>query len=313
MQNNSQKPPKNKFLLVVAGPTAVGKTELCLRLAAHFDTEVLSADSRQLFREMYIGTARPLPEELRGIPHHFLGSHSIHEPYSVGHFEREALALLDRLFQQKDIVLLTGGSGLYIQTLCQGIDPMPAPAPEIRQELQTMLEKEGLVALLERLEALDPLYFAEVDKQNPQRIVRALEVCLSTGKPFSDFRQGHKAARPFQSIKIGLERPREELYERINRRVEQMLAQGLLAEAQALFDYRQHNALQTVGYQEIYAFMEGQYDWEECVRLIKRNTRHYAKRQMTWFRRDTDLHWFHPEQEAAIIAHVEQRIEGLDF
>ncbi|HSI91166.1 MAG TPA: tRNA (adenosine(37)-N6)-dimethylallyltransferase MiaA, partial [Adhaeribacter sp.] len=292
-----ENPAKSKFLIVVAGPTAVGKTDLSIRLAKHFKTVILSADSRQFFRELNIGTAKPTPEEQQGVTHYFIDSHSISEEYNAGQFEADALELLDRVFKEKDVAILTGGSGLYVRALCEGMDEMPEVAPEIREELNRKLETEGLETLCQQLEKLDPEYFAQVDKANPQRVVRALEVCMASGKPYSFFRNQQRKPRPFGIIKIGLTRPREELYQRIDLRMDQMLAQGLLEEAKSLLPYRQHNALQTVGYTEIFGFLDGEYDWEEAVRLLKRNSRRYAKRQLTWFRKDPDFTWFEASQE----------------
>ena len=297
-----------KTLLVIMGPTAVGKTELCIRLAQHLDTEIVSADSRQFYREMAIGTAKPTPEELAEAPHHFIGSHSITENYNVGDYEKDALACLEEIFTRKDFAILTGGSGLYLQVVTDGMDEMPEVKPEIREQLMQRVESEGLESLLPQLEQLDPTYFAQVDKANPHRVVRALEVCLSTGKPYSSFRKQTKAERPFNILKIGLERDREELYERINERMDLMLEEGLVEEVKGLYAYKNHQALQTVGYKEIFDFMDGQYDWDEAVRLLKRNTRRYAKRQMTWFRRDDEIHWFSPKELEEIMMWIEEKV-----
>ena len=280
-------------LLVVAGPTAGGKTALCVQLAQHFQTEIVSADSRQFFREMSIGTAKPTPAEMQGVPHHFVDSHSIREDYSAGRFEVDCLQVLDGLFQRHPVVILTGGSGLYLQAVTDGLDELPAADPAIRVQLQQELAEHGLTHLVAELARLDPVAHARIDKQNHQRVLRAVEVCRATGQPFSSFHTtGRTAApHPFQVIKVALTRDREELYERINRRVDQMLEAGLLAEVEALLPYRHHHALQTVGYQEIFGFLDGLYDWPEAVRLLKRNTRHYAKRQLTWLRRDGEYRW----------------------
>lgn len=296
------------FLIVVAGPTAVGKTELCVRLAEHFGTEILSADSRQLYREMNIGTAKPSPDEMRGIPHHFIDTLPITAHYNAADFERDGLAMLETIFQTKQTAILTGGSTLYIQMLTEGMDEMPAAEPEIRQQLQEVFQTQGLASLLKQLDILDPVYAATVDRANPQRIMRALEVCLQTGLPYSSFRQGKKAARPFRMLKIGLNRDRAELYARIDQRMDAMLQNGLVEEAQRLYAYKENNALQTVGYKEVFGWLEGQYDEAEMVRLLKRNTRHYAKRQLTWFTRDPEYHWFHPQDFDQIVAWVEQQL-----
>ncbi|WP_162427254.1 tRNA (adenosine(37)-N6)-dimethylallyltransferase MiaA [Pontibacter pudoricolor] len=293
---------KDKFVVIVVGPTAVGKTDLCVNLAAHFNTEVVSADSRQFYKEMQIGTAKPTIEEQKGIPHHFVNSHSIAEEYNAGAYEQDALLLLNTLFKEHDVVIVTGGSGLYVRALCEGMDEMPETDPGIRASLTAILEAEGLAPLLAQLEELDPAYFNQVDKANPQRVIRALEICLSSGQPYSSFRKSDKATRPFQTIKIGLTRDRQELYNRIDQRMDQMLQQGLPEEAKALYPFRTHNALQTVGYKEIFDYLEGKYDWEEAVRLLKRNSRRYAKRQLTWFTKHPDEYtWFHPQQWEEIV------------
>lgn len=291
------------------GPTAVGKTDLCVQLAKHFDTEIISADSRQFFREMQIGTAKPTPEEQQGVKHHFVDSHRITEEYSAGAFEQDVLTLLEQLFRQQNVVLMTGGSGLYVRAVLEGMDEMPEVDPQVREELTEKYEQEGLEPLLDQLQQLDPLYFAQVDKANPQRVIRALEVCQSSGHPYSSFRKSERTERPFNIIKIALTRDRAELYSRIDQRMDLMLEQGLLEEAKALYPYREHNALQTVGYKEIFDFMEGKYEWEEAVRLLKRDSRRYAKRQLTWFSKHPEEYtWFHPEQWQEIVAYINERM-----
>ncbi|WP_375434002.1 tRNA (adenosine(37)-N6)-dimethylallyltransferase MiaA [uncultured Hymenobacter sp.] len=284
---------KQPTLVVVAGPTAVGKTALCVQLAQHFRTEVVSADSRQFFRETSIGTAKPTAAEMQGVPHHFIDSHSISEDYSAGRYEVDCLALLDTLFQQHRIVLLTGGSGLYLQAVTDGLDELPAADPAVRVQLQQELATHGLEPLVAELAHLDPVAYNRIDRQNPQRVLRAVEVCRATGQPFSSFHTAGRSAavRPFRVIKVALTRERDELYQRIDQRVDQMLEAGLLAEVQSLLPFRHHNALQTVGYQEIFGFLDGLHDWPEAVRLLKRNTRRYAKRQLTWLRRDPEYQW----------------------
>ncbi len=286
-----------KTLIAVAGPTAVGKTALCLSLARHFNTEIVSADSRQFYREMNIGTAKPTPEELGQVPHHLVNSLSIQQSYDVKQFETDALAAIDAIFEKSNVAIAAGGSGLFIKTLCEGIDEMPSADPAIRQNLEKQLDTQGLEALTGQLKTLDPTYYRQVDLANPQRILRALEVCIATGQPYSYFRKENKKGaealnRPFSIIKIGLERERNELYERINLRVDEMLDNRLLEEARQLYPYRHLNALQTVGYQEIFGYLDNNYDWEEAVRLIKRNSRRYAKRQLTWFKKDEAMQWF---------------------
>ena len=280
-------------LLTIAGPTAVGKTALCVQLAQQFHTEIVSADSRQFFRELSIGTAKPTPAEMQGVPHHFIDSHSIAEDYSAGRFATDCLAVLTGLFQKHPLVILTGGSGLYVQAVTDGLDELPSVPPEVRAQLHAELAAHGLPHLVAELATTDPVAHARIDQQNPQRVVRALEITRATGRPFSSFHtDGPPPENPlFRNIKVALAREREELYQRINLRVEHMLAAGLLKEARGLLPYRHHHALQTVGYQEIFGFLDGEYDWTEAVRLLQRNTRRYAKRQMTWLRRDPAYQW----------------------
>lgn len=288
-------------MLVIVGPTAVGKTELCLKLAKKFNSEIISCDSRQFYREMNLGTAKPSQEELDQVPHHLIDSHSIFEEYDVKQYESDVLAILDKLYQKSNMVLLTGGSGMYADIITQGMDSIPDISPKIREEVIRLYQQNGLEWLQNQVSIHDPIYFAQVDRQNPQRLMRALEVCLGTQQPYSNFRQKKKVERPFVSIKIGLDRDREELYQRIDDRMDQMIEKGLFEEAESLFPYRNLNALQTVGYTEIFDFMEGVYDRVEAIRLLKRNSRRYAKRQMTWFRKDPEIQWFHPDQFNQII------------
>lgn len=293
---------------MIAGPTAVGKTDLSVRLAKHLRADILSADSRQFFREMGIGTAKPSSAEQQGVPHHFIDSHSITEEYSAGMFAQDALQTLQQLYQNQDGAVVVGGSGLYVRALCEGMDEMPETDPHLREELIAQEREKGLPHLLALLEQHDPKYFGQVDQANPQRVIRALEVSLQSGRPYSSFRRQEPQARPFQIHKIGLQRDRAELYDRIDRRVDQMLECGLLEEVKSLYPFRAHQALQTVGYQEIFGFLDGHYDWEEAVRLLKRNSRRYAKRQLTWFRRDPAFTWFHPDEWDRIVRHVEERL-----
>lgn len=295
----------NKKLVVVAGPTAVGKTNLCIKLAKAFSTEIISADSRQFYRELSIGTAKPTREEMQGVTHYFIGSHSIEEDYDVGKYEIDVLNLLEKLFKEKDIIILTGGSGLYIKAVCEGFDEIPDVKEGLREELNLSYEENGLVPLVKELKELDPEYAQEVDLANPQRVIRALEVIKSTDKPFSSFLKQTKKKRPFNIIKVGLNRDREELYKRIDLRMDEMLTRGLLKEATALYQYKNRNALQTVGYQELFDFLDNKYNYEESVRLLKRNSRRYAKRQLTWFKKDSEFQWFHPDQEDEIIKYLE--------
>ncbi|MBC3542159.1 tRNA (adenosine(37)-N6)-dimethylallyltransferase MiaA [Rufibacter sediminis] len=302
-----------RFLIVVVGPTAVGKTDFCVQLARHFQTEILSMDSRQFFREMSIGTAKPSAEEQGGVVHHFIDSHSILEEYNAGQFEADALQLLQGLFKEHQVVLATGGSGLYVRALTDGLDEMPEILPGVRENLMERLATEGLPALVQQLQELDPVYADQVDVQNPQRVVRALEVCLSSGQPYSTFRtKSQERERSFHLIKIGLNRDRQELYDRIDQRMDLMLEQGLLEEVQRLLPYRQHQALQTVGYTELFGFLDGAYPYEEAVRLLKRNSRRYAKRQLTWFNRDQDIQWFHPSQFSQVLDYIQTQIQRAE-
>ncbi|WP_373513168.1 tRNA (adenosine(37)-N6)-dimethylallyltransferase MiaA [Persicitalea sp.] len=298
-----------KILIVIAGPTAVGKTELCLKLAKELDTEIISADSRQFFRELSIGTAKPTEAELRQVPHHFINSHSIAETYSAGDFERDALALLNNLFQKKDCVIMTGGSGLYIKAVCEGLDDLPRPEPGLREELMRQLREDGLEYLQSEVLHLDPVFSATAEFQNPQRVVRALEVFYSSGRPISSFQKEKPGKRSFNIILIALERERGELYERIERRVDQMLTDGLVEEAKSVIAYRNHHALKTVGYKEVFGFLDGDYDEAEMVRLLKQNTRRYAKRQLTWFRHQGNYAWFQAEDYAGVKKWILEAVE----
>jgi tRNA dimethylallyltransferase len=281
----------NKKLIVVVGATAVGKTSYCIDLAKKLQTVIVSADSRQFYRQMNIGTAKPNAEELVAVQHFFINSQDITDNYNVGQYEKDALLLLDRLFEQHDTVILTGGSGLYVKAVCEGIDEMPAIPNSLRQQLNERYLTDGLPILLAELARLDANYYAQVDKNNPQRILRGLEVCLASGKPYSWFRKKQATKRPFEIQKIGLHREREVLYRRIDQRVDDMLAQGLLQEVESLLPYRACNALQTVGYTEVFDYLDGKYDWQTCIDLLKQHTRNYAKRQLTWFRRDEQIQW----------------------
>tara|TARA_R110002020_G_scaffold62197_1_gene166721 strand:- start:2906 stop:3787 length:882 start_codon:yes stop_codon:yes gene_type:complete len=285
----------------VVGPTAVGKTDLCLNLAKKFKTEIVSCDSRQFYREMNLGTAKPSSEELSEVPHHFINSLSIEDDYDVRKFERDAIVLLETLFLKNQVVIMTGGSGLFAEAIVNGLDEMPAIAPEVRAQIIQEYAEKGLDFLQEEVAQNDPEYFEIVDQKNPQRLMRAMEIYRGTGKKFSSFRVKSVKKRPFQVIKVGLERDREELYARIDLRMDQMITAGLFQEADALFEKRHLNALQTVGYSEIFGFLEGRYDKEEAIRLLKRNSRRYAKRQLTWFKKDESIKWFSPENKESIL------------
>lgn len=280
-----------KTLIVILGATATGKTDVSVALATELGSEILSADSRQIYREIPIGTAAPSPEQLQAVPHHFIASRSITEEYSCGRYEMDALALLEQLFRKHDTLFMVGGSGLYIDAVCKGMDEMPATDPALRERLIRTAETEGLSPLLQQLSELDPDYYASVDRSNPQRVIRALEVCLQSGRSYSEIRSGAAKQRPFRIIKLGIHYPREVLYERINRRVGLMVEAGLEQEALGLYPLRHLNALQTVGYQEWFDFFDGLHSRDKAIELIQRNSRRYAKRQETWFRRDETIHW----------------------
>ena len=296
------------YLILVVGPTAVGKTDLCLKLAKKFQTEILSCDSRQFYREMNRGTAKPSLQELAEVPHHFINNLSITDSYDVRKYEEEALDLLSHLFQKHRVVLMTGGSGLFADAVVHGMDEIPEVAAQIRQEIIQEYQSKGLSWLQGAVKMVDPEFYEQVDQANPQRLMRALEVWKGTGLKFSGFRTKKKAVRPFEVIKIGLDRPREELYQRIDQRMEAMLAEGLYEEAESLFEKRGLNALQTLGYTEVFDFFEGKYDQMELVRLLKRNSRRYAKRQLTWFKRDAQICWFHPDEQEKIGSFIENQI-----
>ena len=280
------------YLITVVGPTAIGKTALGIRLANYFNTEVISADSRQLFKEMSIGTAVPSKEELAMVKHHFIQNISIHAKYNVGMFEREAIAKLNELFEQKQAVVMVGGSGLYVDAVIKGLDDFPPVKPDIRANLTEKLNTEGIESLQQLLKDLDPEHYSNIDLNNTQRLIRALEVCLSSGKSYSSFLAKNNTTRNFETIKIGLHAEREIIYDRINKRVDIMMQNGLEAEARSLFELKELNALQTVGYRELFEYFEGKLSQEEAISEIKKNTRRFAKRQLTWFRRDQTINWF---------------------
>lgn len=295
-----------KQLVVLTGPTGVGKTELSLALAEHLGSPIINADSRQIYKELPVGTAAPTAAEQARVKHYFVGTHTLQQDYNAGMFERDALALLDELFLTHDTVLMVGGAMMYIDAVCNGLDDIPAATPELRTQLQTNYQQQGLSWLQEEVQRRDPDYFAIVDQQNPQRLLHALEVCLASGRPYSTFRSGMRKKRSFDIIKVGLTRERDQLYARINARVEQMITDGLEAEARAVLPFRQHNSLQTVGYKEMFAFFDGRCTLPEAISLIQQNSRHYAKRQLTWFRRDPLVHWIDVSQSNAL-----QQIMGI--
>jgi tRNA dimethylallyltransferase len=300
-------PLRMKYLISVCGATGIGKTQWAIDLARHYRTEILSADSRQFYREMQIGTAVPSDAQLEAVAHHFIRHKSIHEPYTVGDFKRDASERLSDLFRTHDHVLLVGGSGLYLDAVTKGLDEFPETAPGVRENLEMTYRREGLGVLQQRLSELDPDYYKRADMENPRRVLRALEVCLSGGKPYSSYLGRRKPPQGFLHIPLGIEAPRAVIYDRIGQRVEQMMAAGLLAEAAALLPCRELTALQTVGYQELFAYLDGDTDLETAVEAIKRNTRRFAKRQGTWFRKNPEIRWIPydaPLEEA--LQHIEQ-------
>ncbi len=301
---------KNNYLIVIGGPTASGKTGVAIQIAQHFDIPILSCDSRQLYKEITIGTAKPSIEELAAAPHYFINHKSIHDTYTTGDYEHEALELLQHIYQKKDAAILVGGTGLYIKAVCEGLDHFPTIPPSIRNTLEQELEENGINPLQEELKVADPIYFEQVDQHNPRRIIRALEVIRHTGKPFSFFRTQKKKERFFTPIYIKLEMDRTRLYERINQRVDLMLEMGLMKEIHDLYPHKQLNALQTVGYQEYFDFLDGKISFEEATELVKRNSRRYAKRQMTWLRRNE--HWLPYEASAIedILTSIKKRIQS---
>lgn len=297
-----------KTLIVVVGATGSGKTDLSLRLATHFSAPILSTDSRQLYRGIPIGTAQPTAEQLAAVEHHFIASHDLTDNFNCGEYEVQALARLEELFRKHNTVVAVGGSGLYIQALCEGMDDLPQADEALRQSLVERLQKEGIESLAADLQRLDPDYYEQVDRCNPSRILRAVEVCMQTGKPYSSLRTGERRKRDFNIVKVGIEWEREALYDRINRRVDMMIDEGLEAEARAVYPLRHLNSLQTVGYREMFDYFDGTTTREEAIELIKRNSRRYAKRQMTWFRRDSEIRWFSPEEIDLMVDFLEQSI-----
>lgn len=296
----------DKRLIVITGPTAVGKTDLCLDIAQKLDIPIINADSRQLFKELRIGTAAPTTEQLARVRHFFVGTLHLTDYYSASMYEQDVMSLLDGLFQKSDYALLSGGSMMYIDAVCNGIDDIPTVSNDIRLTLKQRLTKEGLPALVEELRKLDPEHYAIVDRQNPRRVVHALEICHMTGRTYTSFRKAEKKQRPFTIIKIGLNRDREELYQRINLRVDAMMKEGLLKEVEELREYRELNALNTVGYKELFDYFDGRWPLSEAVERIKGNTRRYARKQLTWFKRDQKMRWFHPNEKQNIMTYITQ-------
>ena len=295
-----------KTLVVITGPTAVGKTELCIGLAKHYGIPIINADSRQIYRELRIGTARPTDEQLKEVRHYFVGSISIDDYYNASMYEQDVLQVLEQEFKHAPIQLLTGGSMMYIDAVCNGIDDIPTVRDDIRQEMKRRYAEEGLDALCEDLKRLDPEHWAVVDRKNYRRVIHALEICYQTGQTYTSFRKQEKKLRPFRIVKIGLNREREELYTRINQRVDQMMADGLLDEVRQMADKRQHNALNTVGYKEMFNYLDGTWTLEEAIERIKGNTRRYARKQLTWYKRDEEMRWFHPDEKNCILNYIKQ-------
>ena len=294
-----------KTLIVITGPTAVGKTALCLDIARHFGIPILNADSRQIYRELKIGTAAPTEEQLRQVRHYFVGTLSLDDYYNASIYEQQVTSLLEELFQKNDYALLAGGSMMYIDAVCNGIDDIPTVDDETRTTLKRRLDEEGLEALCEELKRLDPEHYEVVDRHNPRRVVHALEICHMTGRTYTSFRNNARKERPFRIKKIGLNLPREVLYERINSRVDMMMAEGLLDEARQLLPMRHLNALNTVGYKEMFTYLDGIWTLDEAVERMKGNTRRYARKQLTWFKKDKAVSWFSPQEKDQIISHIE--------
>lgn len=296
-----------KTLLVLLGPTGVGKTDLSIEITQYFDTSIISCDSRQIYKEMRIGTAVPKEAQLAAVPHYFIQTISVKDYYNSWQYETEALAKIRELFEENDVVVMCGGSMLYIDAVCKGIDDIPTISPELRGELMEIYEKNGLEPIRAMLKELDPVFYEQVDLNNGKRVLHAVEVCRMAGVPYSALRTNTPKERGFNIVRIGLNREREELYRRIDRRVELMLEEGLVAEARELLPMRHLNALNTVGYKELFDYFEGKTDYEEAIRLIKRNSRRYARKQLSWFRRDNDIEWFHPEQKADILEYLNRQ------
>ncbi|MCE5224731.1 MAG: tRNA (adenosine(37)-N6)-dimethylallyltransferase MiaA [Porphyromonadaceae bacterium] len=296
-------------LIVLLGPTGVGKTELSLRVASHVGGPIISSDSRQLYKELVIGTAAPTPKQLARVRHYFVGTLSLTDYYNASQFEEEVLSCLENLFQTSPNVVMSGGSMMYIDAVCNGIDDLPTVSPEIRNRLMKRFEEEGLEPIREELKQLDPIHYNEVDLNNYKRVIHALEICLMTGKPYSELRTNPKKQRPFNILKIGLNRDREELCNRINSRVDQMMSDGLLEEARKVYAYKHLNSLNTVGYKELFNYLDGEWTLDFAVEKIKRNTRVYARKQMTWFKRDKDITWFHPDDESGVLSFIDAHLK----
>lgn len=295
-------------LIVLIGPTGVGKTELSLSIAEHFQTCILSADSRQLYQELKIGTAAPTPSQLARVPHHFVGTLGLTDYYSAAQYEADVLEKLEELFLHNDTVVLTGGSMMYVDAVCKGIDDIPTVDKETRELMLQRYEEEGLETLCAELKILDPEYYQIVDLKNPKRVIHALEICYMTGKTYTSFRTQKHKERPFRIIQIGLTREREELYDRINRRVDEMMQEGLLEEAKSVYPFKHLNSLNTVGYKEIFNYLDGEWSLDFAIEKIKQNSRIYSRKQMTWFKRNPNIQWFHPEQKEEIMNYINDQL-----
>lgn len=300
----------SKTLIVILGPTGVGKTDVSINIAKHFNTEITSSDSRQVYKEMRIGTAVPESHQLAAIQHYFIHTHSIHDYFSSWECERQTLQLLSKLFKTKDQVLLVGGSMMYIDAICNGIDEIPTIDSHLRKEVYEQYKKEGIESMRLQLKKLDPVFYNQVDLKNAKRVIHAIEICLMAGKPYSELRTNSKKKRDFDIVKIGLNRDRDELYKRINQRVDLMIESGLVNEAKSLFKYKEYNSLNTVGYKELFDYFENKISLDKAIELIKRNSRRYAKRQLSWFRRDSEIKWFHPDNEQVIINYLQEKINS---
>lgn len=297
-------------LIVLIGPTGIGKTDLSLNIAEHYNTEIISADSRQLYADLKIGTAAPTPEQLARVKHHFVGTLQLTDYYSAAQYEAEVMKKLDELFKRHNVIVLTGGSMMYVDAVCKGIDDIPTVDEETRKTLMQHYENVGLERLCAELKILDPEYYDIVDKKNPKRVIHALEICYMTGQTYTSFRTSQTKERPFNIIKVGLRREREELYARINKRVDIMMEDGLLEEAKSVYQYKNLNSLNTVGYKEMFKYLDGEWELPFAIEKIKQNSRIYSRKQVTWFKRDTDITWFHPDDTNNIMSFIEERLNA---
>ena len=307
MENNGT---ENRHLIVLAGPTGIGKTELSLRIAKELETIIISSDSRQIYKELKIGTAAPTPGQLAVVPHFMVGTKSIHDYYSAYQFEQDVLTLLKEKFPEYHTILMTGGSMMYVDAVCKGIDDIPTIDPELRKEMFERYEREGIDSIRRELKLLDPVFYDQVDLKNHKRVIHAVEVCLMAGKPYSSLRKNNVRKRDFRMIHIGLDMDRSELYDRINRRVDKMIAEGLVEEAEKFYPYKKLNSLNTVGYKELFEYFDGNISLDKAIELIKRNSRRYAKKQLSWFRRDKEMRWFHPSQFEDVMEYIRSEIQS---